>query len=618
MDGKHNKYLLPQKRPENFRRLQSVLSKDGVKSLKEGIKDLTTNREEDSIYGQDIEGNSQTEQTSLGDLTVPRYGFNKIEEDDVTDELLWSYMWMAQQAELRAQRVSALTDIESIRGMLLNKQYGDKHGESTTTYKMFDDFVRANIYGQVETLNKGKYAPIVKSFQGFVRLNNLGFNILTPLTSLLQGSTNYLIERFVGSRIDKDAAKAARKVAKKMLAGSSKETFSIVGTNELSMLATFLGQGDSLERFKNSGYSTGVRFLDKSAYLTHSLADAPIATQVMLTVLHDFRVVGNEILNFAQYRNKIENKTESIKALKEEWKKYDDQIIYNYLKVEKGENEKYGKYKVEIPGFDSTYVNQKMQNIRNTITLAKQEIDSQIPAGDRTFMQRHAVWSFFSLHKNWLVTSATRRFKSRHQNLHSGIEEEGSYNGAYEFIVDIVKSYKQEKNLRKAIMTTWNEADNTRKESIKRASLDLAVTSTLALVAILMKDIADDDDKDYVTQFSAYLTYRLATEVTSQSTGIPMQAYKFVESPTVGISQFNLVLDAVAMKPFSGDAVKSGTYVGLTERQAFFMKGLPGLKEYWKIKNIDRTKASYEEFNKELRYFTIPGLMFMSKDEEEE
>lgn len=627
MTGKHNKYLLPSKRPQGYENLAKV-----PQNAKESAKNFAFFREEDSIYGQTAGGEVAKNQIAMGEMIIPRYGFNKLESaEQVSEDLLQSYMWMASQSELRKQRVEALLDIEAIKSAVLNKQYGDKQGESTNTYKMLDNFIRSNIYGQAETFNmetnffglksdKVNIAPTIKQFQGWIRLVNLGYNLLTPFISFLQGSVNLFTERIVGARIDKDAFKLASKKSPGLLFKSATDWSKLAGNTELSMLEEFMGQGDAASRFENSQYGRIARGLavGKSAFFTHSLADAPLSAQIILTVLHDFRVIDGEILNFAQYKKK--NAGKSLKQMREDWRKAENDVIYNYIKLDKAPNEKYGKFTItEIPGLDKEYVEKRLKNIRNSITLAKQEIDSAIPSTDRTYLQRHALLSFFSLHKGYLMTSMTRRLKSRHENVYSGVTEEGSWTGFGSFLSGIVSEYKNSKNFRQALKTEWAKAkaDPTRMESLKRVLMDFGATTTLALIAFLLKNAADDDDEkdNYALQLGAYLGYRLATEVTSQSTGLPLQAYKFAQSPTVGISQVDSILTMSDLA--SGDIVTRGNFKGLTERERWLFKGLPALKEYWKITNINGTKQSYEYYNKELEYYTIPGYM-LKKDKNEE
>ncbi len=621
MKDKHSRYILPQKRPETLKRISNIKA-DNKGNLKEGFKELFAYREDDAIYGQ-TDGKMNLGTTRVGEMTIPRHGFNRMETaDEVTDELLYSYLWMAQEAELRKSRVGILGDIESIRTILANKSYGDKHGESTETYKMFDDFVRFNMYGQSESFafetnfgilsKKVNLAPLVKKFQWWIRLVNLGFSVLTPLTSFLQGSVNFQVEKVVGERIDKDASRLARKQMPKLLSESMSDVMKLTSSSKLNIISEFMGQSNSLERFKNSNYNRLTRGMASSAYLTHATADAPLSAQVMLTVLHDFRIVNGKLTTFAKFAE--ENKSKTKKEVRAAWKQYEDKVLFNYITIENGVAKITDELKKEVPDIDI-----RMQNVRNAISIAKQEVDSQITGTDRTKMQRHALLSFLTLHKGWLITSMTRRFKSKHLNLYTGLEEEGSYSGTFgsdSFFSDLVQDWKKNGMNITAIKDTWNKSSVTRRRSMQRVAADIAVTNALVLVALLLKGAADDDDKDFATEFAAYMSYRLAVEVTSQSTAFSNQVYRFMESPTTGLTQIQNILDITDL--ISPDVIESGTYKDLSRREAWLFKSLPALKEYWKLTNIDRTRKSYQYFNAPvIDYFSIAGTL-MKEDKEKE
>ena len=137
---------------------------------------------------------------------------------------------------------------------------------------------------------------------------------------------------------------------------------------------------------------------------------------------------------------------------------------------------------------------------------------------------------------------------------------------------------------------------------------DAIVVNTLAFLGLLMKQMSDDDDDDYLKEFMAYSSYRLATEVTGQSIGLPIQAYSFLESPTVGLSAIQNALDIFDL--VNDDKITQGSYRGMSKQAAWMFKSLPGLKEYNKVVNIDRTMDSYVHFNHAyLDNFTFSAMM---------
>lgn len=658
MEGKHNKYQLPQFRRQNMARIAQVAGDFSAKNLKESIKDAITVREDDPILGQTIDG-QDAKNFQRGALAVPRMGFRKLESsEEVTDEVLYSVMLMAKEAEKRKQRIGALLDIESIRTELQGKQYGDKSGESTTTYKMFDDFVRYNIYGQTESFRwetdffglsskKHNLAPVIRQFQNWVRLVNLGFSVLTPMTSLLQGTTNFMVEKFVGDRIDKDAARQARKKVPKLITEAASEFLNVRAKGELNLMLQYFGLESPMERYMNSNYGKALRgtAIDKSAYFTHYIGDLPLTAQTVMTVLHDFKVVKGELINYSEWRNRNRSLVE--KDARALWAK-EEKTAYGYLETKDGQMEMNDKFFLEVKN-----AKERLNFLKNRIQTAKQEIDNQIPQEEKGQIQRHSVFSFFSLHKGFLISSVTKRMKSRHLNLYTGQLEEGSYLSTFNFLADIVKDARK-----KGLKETWktqyreydggykkvekngkfyilkvegkkeieigkydseakrnevyedatNQAKRMRQVSLKRAMSDVLVANTLALIALLLKNVADDDEDDYGLEFLSYASYRLATEVSSQSLGLPAQGYAFLESPSTGLSQIQNAMDIFDLA--NGDMVTQGSYRGMSKRSAWVFKSLPLMKEYNKVINIDRTRNSYEHFNNQyITNFTFASMM---------
>ena len=248
----------------------------------------------------------------------------------------------------------------------------------------------------------------------------------------------------------------------------------------------------------------------------------------------------------------------------------------------------------------------------------------------------------------------------RHDSFHTNEMEEGTYRGTSEFLGALINKGKKNKDgKRQSFKDFWKEqyrafdggyklvkegdewnVYNTNKEgnpkvfssqdensaksahaqlqvratqmrqtSLKRAGMDLAVTTALATIALIAKQIADDDDDDYVSEFIAYMTYRVAVETTSQSTGLPGQIYSFLQSPTAGLSQVNNLINIGDV--FSGDVVKQGTYRDYTEREAWVYRSLPIMKEYFRLKEIDRSRQEYKKYNKHfIDNFNMAALIF--------
>jgi len=628
--GSHNKFLLPQKGMRGWRQVENLVRNTNKESIQEMFRDFAMFREDTTELGQNADGTFNHAMKDT-ELIIPRYGFRRLEnQDDLTDELFASYNWMAYNAEAYKARVNAFADMEAIKEQILNADLGGKDVLSSNMYKMFDSFIRHAIYGQQESFSyetdlfgilprKYNLAPLAKKLQEWVRLVNLGFSFLVPVTSILQGSVNYQIEKSVGERIDKDASRLARRQLGRMLGRSVADSLKISAKSELNSMLEFFGVYNVATRYENSNYNRTVRGLSKASFLTHTLADAPIKGQVGLTVLHDFRVVNGSIINFNTFKRQGNYSSE--KDARHEWAKYEDKALFNYLIVENGITS-YNKEKLaeELPNVENLdeFLLDKTQRVKDAMEIANSDIDSIIPEDQKSVVQRHAIFSFFMMHRGWLVTAYNKRFKNRHYNFQTGEVEEGSWYGTLNYIRQMVKEARNPANNKqfiKSFKESWQKADETTRRSLQRVALDLAVTNAMGLVALMLMNYADDDeDKDFVTQFGAYMAYRVTNEVATSSVAYPRQIFEFLESPIVGLDKIRQIGSVADV--FSDSQVKAGDYRQFSESRAWMFKSLPIFKEYYRLSNMDRERTTYEFHNKDNYNWIVPTTMMIEEEKE--
>ncbi len=329
-----------------------------------------------------------------------------------------------------------------------------------------------------------------------------------------------------------------------------------------------------------------------------------------MTVLKDMRVVGKDIINFNQFaahKKAILKEGESLdkKAIREEWRKYEDKTFDKYLTVKNGvtsveKSKLMGDMKINENSLEEILPN-KLQFIRDTIQRTSQEVDTMIPAEEKSFAQRHAIFSFFFLHRGWMAVSYNRKFKSRQINTHTGLTEEGNWWGTSDFIKKWINEWRNPENTKTFFKTAkdmWDNADDTTRRSINRTLVELAVTNSLALLSLLLMGMADDEDDDaWMAQFSAYMGYRVSNEVISSTVAYPRQIGEFIEAPIVGWDKLKGVSDMFDL--LDGSTVERGKYRGETERMRFIYKNLPAFKEYYNVRNAHDTRNTYEFYNKQ-------------------
>lgn len=625
VEGNHNLYKLPQVGKRGIRQIMDTMKDKTSRPWKEVLKDMTQFREDEAEFGQDNQGNAASKK--MRSNIIPTYYLKDLKDQkDVTDELLYSYALMNQQASLYQARVDNIGDMLSIKQAVLNDEYNGKEASATNTYKMFQSFMDYNIFGVKETFtyqvdvmgHKVDVARVARGFNNFIKKVNLT-GLIVPMTSLFQGSVQKRIETIVGERLNQTASSLANKEFLKLSTDAMKETLGLNSKARLNVLGESYGQYNLNERFENSDYNKTVRGFAKSAMATHTLANFPIIPRIILSVLYDNRYFNGNIVNYNQYKRaqKVINPKQTENEIKSSWKQlglfYDDIVTkdgiqsYDYESIAV----KLGKSVGEAQEFVDTF----HPALASRVKLAVQDIDSAIPQEEKSLAARHGIASFFLTHRSWLLLATQRRFKNRHLNMASGEYEEGSYLTIAEFITDFVKATRKDgmKSFVSNIKKMWKEADETQRKNMQRVLTDLAFVNGMIVLSTLLSNYLDDEeDPLWALTFADYMLYRTTNEQVSTNLALPKQYTGLIETPIVGIDRLYDMKDYLDV--FSGDVIERGAFAGETERWRIIARNTPLLKEYDKLSKMKKTSDTYKYFNKSNT--ELLPLLYLVKEEE--
>jgi hypothetical protein len=596
LTGVHSRYKLPQMHKDTLRRLTT--SQNKKMTLKEIGKDLVGVREDDLDYGQDVNGEVAKKGSTL--LTIPTYGVRMLDNQaDVSDELLSSYGWFAQQAALHKARKNNIGDMFAIHDALLRENAVDgKEAHVSNTAKMLKSFLDANFYGIKDTFSQevdilGKkvdLGKIARVFNKYVRFSNLA-GITVPITSMVQGKVQEGVEALVGEIVDPIAYKEAQMYVSKHASDAAKEVLGFNSKAELNVYGEFTGMYSVAERYEHSGYNKAGRFLAKAPNGTHSLGNFPVTTTTNMAIILDYRWVGNTVMTRAQYKRNFPNATDT------EWKSFEKFI--NQMPIKDGVvsfNEKEIAKKTGLEEGSQElkdWIQEKSEAISVKALDAVQRIDSQIPDYQKSITARDSRANFFLLHLSWLTNAIQYRFKDRHFNLSTGTYQEGSWITLSKLISKMVLNPKQIKQVLKE-----NMADETTRRNVKRFFVDVGVSNALVIMALLLaKANDDDDDVSLAMGYADYIMTRLANEQLSASISLPQQIGNFIESPLMIYTKAeDMIFDSVDL--ITGDeTITRGGYAGYTAREKYLIKNLPFLKEYKRLKDPIRERQTYSFFN---------------------
>lgn len=589
----HDRYQIPQFLRSAVRRLTDGSNK--LKSLKEIASDMTGIREDEADLGQDIAGNLAKKGDS--NLTVPMYGVRKLkDQEDVTDELLLSYTMFNQQSALYKARRENISDMLVLEDFILSRDYVGKKAEATHTYKMFNSFLKANFYGVKESFSQevsvlGKkvdLGKLARTFNNWVRFSNLA-GITVPLTSAFQGKVQEILETMVGEVLDPIAYAEANKEFRRKASKAAGEVIKFNGKSELNVYGERFGLYNLTERFENSYMGKGVRAGLKSSSLLHSLGNFPVTTTSMLSVLFDYRFYGNEVVTFKQY------KEINPAGTKEEWKKlefFKDSIPVKDGTIQpdyKGISEKLGLSEEET----ASRVDLIMEGISNRVASAVQRIDSAIPAQQKSLASRDSRAAFLLLHTNWFWLGIQYKTKNRHYNISEQSFQEGNWRSAYNLINNVLRNVAKPKEIKKI----WDEnlADPVTRRNLRRTVAELGVANALALVAILLANMADsDEDPAYLLTMAEYFSQRVAVEQISSTLALPLQVQEMSSDPLIAKRKLE---DLLNIDLFSIDVIEQGSFSGDTRQYRWFSKNLPFIKDYNRFRDFRGATDTYAFFN---------------------
>lgn len=624
-----NVYKLPQISKTNTNKLLDLLTKDGKsKTLKEAFKDFTEYRVDDMEYGAD------EDLKTTGAKIVPKLYLRDLEsKQDVSDDLFYSLLAMTEQSALHKARKEGLSDVLAIDDKMVGRvtPTGQK-SDTTTNYKMYKSFVDYNYFGIKESkqfkrnipgLGERDLTKLFRLFHKYIRVRNLGFNVVVPMTSWITGEANWLIEKKIGEYVSKDSANMARSEFKKLAPEAMKSDNSL-GYNDKSkwnVLGEFLDVFDMSRKAENAKYGKGARLLGNAPMVLHQVGNFPIIPKVVLATVMDHRIINGAIVS----KNKFYRDNSKLKKDEKDakWREYSDKTLYNFLDIKPT-----GViYKAELLeevkkiGKGQEYIDSKMSGIRNIVKDRLQKIDGQIPESQKLSAQRHALLTFLTTHKGWLSINLQRRFKGAQWNIENNQLEQGSYTTLGGLLSDTVsnmrnynegiitslkRAYKNPNAANKIFQTNelteeqMEQATDLVQRNMKRLGVDLIFMGIVTLLATIVSAMADDDDLEDIPgmQLTNLLMLRLVNEMASTQTGIVGQTLESAYTPVVGLDNivglFKDMPDA-----FNTDKVQSGKYGNYSKQYRYFFKNIPGLKSVHDLRKIQKTTETYRYFNQQ-------------------
>lgn len=643
-DG-YNPYRIIQISATNTEKGKKLIgNKNKLQTAKEWWKDTISYRVDDIAFGED-----NFEKTR----EIPKYYLRDLESDtDVSTDYIYSLVQFSMRANQYEQRKNTIATIDALQDVLINNHNDDRKGKLENTVKMVKSYVDDAMFGAIESRPfkikiPGRDTPlditkVVRMLTRFTSLKNLGFNLVIPATSAITAGISKRVEQFIGEKLNTDASKMGNAEFTKLWKDPTKNALDFNDNSKIFLIMQKYGFYGLSEKARNAKYNTLNRTFGKIAMGAHSVSNFAVTPRVVLSILHDNKVVKQEgeqpkIQTRQQFLQEGIRGGQTEAELLAKWRANKD-YMYNHMDfTEKGFKWK-GQFKDGIheqTGLSKDYMDARDKFIQNQMGERVSDIEGQMPQGFRLQAQRHALLSTTLLHKSFLAVAGAKRIKDRHYNVSTGMYEEGTWRTAADvmgefFSSDIkgadfkarVQRLKDSMKIPdKPVREDFDEGEKgtaeykeavknhpkkvleaeLRNRNKKRLSIELGSYMGLALIltsAMFMID--DDEDDNAFAAMSNLLMMRTLNESASNlSFNIIGDVGDTIESPVVIYN--NAAKMSKVWEAFDFREIESGRYRGMNRNTRYLMNLTPGAKSIYDMssaKNLNEARGVYELHNK--------------------
>ena len=504
-------------------------------------------------------------------------------------------------------------DVVQVGGMSdllkINKNSGEVHtkkGLDSNVLKTFDKVIAQRIFGQA--FEDGNNMKLVKSLSKYTSYVTLSLNYMSAGANFLQGAAATYIESVGGEFYSKsDVVTAWKKYAK-----YSGDTIGDIGANKYTSKVNLLMEHyDALMNWDalKSEFANDTRFkrLVKSNPLFALNHTAETATQqvLMLATLNNIKVLGKDG-NFLTKDGKsttdrseamsldeawevgylgVYGKAENKKISEEEYNKLSEKEKSNYTKgvlilnplVASSENDGLSPESEEAVHNTTQRLNRLNLKLFGNYDPRNKSIIKRTMLGFLVGQMRGFLVQGFrerykgaktlyikdseKLLKFRTVRREELRFEDMDFNMQVGAFEEGSYISTVRFLSRLIGALKSSKlNIGAARSEAWEELTDHEKANVKKALTEVALAVMLLGVAVMLSNLADDDDDNTALITMAFFTRRLYSELFTYLH--PSETIRTMRSPAVSLNIVEGTLDVLYQLLSPTEVYESGRHKG--------------------------------------------------------
>lgn len=590
--------------PQITGRMMAVLARADNKfeALKYLVKDSFMVKDDDTDYVADYERRNDG---SLIKLVPTRFIKQLDNPAMITSDVVGSVIQYIEMSR-NYQNMSAIqNDLELLMYRLeqitIQTKLGQKQGKNTNLYKKAESLLDMVLYGKRQSqliINGVNVTKLLDKIYNYISLSNLAYNVWAIGANYVTGQGTLDIEGIAGKYFNTSDLSFAKREFLRHFGTLTANIGNVNHKDKVSMLMQLLQVSRSnKETFDRLDQSRVLRGINQHFwYNGYSAGDFVIKGQLMLAVLHGYKLINGEYITEEQYVATQADKNAARKHFKAL-----QGTLYDALDIVNGE------VKIVAQNVSEQAVRKALNKAQKKIGVLAARIDGNITDTDRAAVHQNMLSRFLVMHRNFMIVGLQERLKSKQFNYATGQMEGGIYvdffgNMCWKVIREIFSQGKI--NFIANALATYKQMDSVEQYNIRRTLLDMFNIAlwSLAISPLFVALAEGDGDDDWGLQALAYMTMRISFEFRSLYN--PLELTNLLNSPSAAVStlgmffnMFKLIFPGTYLRENSifGE-VKSGAYKGWPKVLRNIVKMTPAknVYEFFSTQGIENKRTYLE------------------------
>lgn len=562
-----NNYKLPQ---IEAKMLRAISRQNGVlEQIKYVFSDVITTKSDDIDFVDEFATKPNGEPLKI----IPTRFIKMLDNpNDISTDAVASAIQYYNMASNYENMSEQRDEIELLLNLLKTQQITTKQGikqpGSSNIYQQAQLLVDRILYGKNKIPLKGEllgkdinFSKLLGNVREYITKVNLAYNLWSAGTSFFTDVTYTTLEAKVGRFFDLEDMAFARSQFSQSIPDILANTGNPLPIDKLSYLMQLnqvvKGNKETFDRLEDS---QTIRAINQNFwFMGYTQADYTVKSHTLMATYHNYRLVpGHGFMSKQAYIQRFYPNDQKKGAVEFKQIKTTLWDAYDFKNGTGTVNKKYEKF-----------VTESIKNeVMNRINVLSRRIDGTVREVDKGKVHAHAIASYVTQHRNFMIQGIHNRLKSKTFNLDLGVEEEGYYRTMGKF----VKGLYSNKHFALAdMLKDYNNLQEYEQYAISRTLNELALVTASTVVALSLATLVDGDDEydTWLSQAITYLALRSAFEFRTMYN--PMELMSMIKSPTAAFSWFDNAYGVLGvLNPFSYiyarspfDLIDRGPYEGM-------------------------------------------------------